>query len=655
MELMFSDVVGLELEGDLAGVLRLDAMPECARDRLGKAAYVLEKGLDDFPRGAEPIRTILLQQHPTFDDMLAAEFAERLLRGQDLPQGAKAFAEYARLASEGIAPGEVPLERSIQGVYRALKALSGDDLTKPRANEAFQEGWRKLCGRVMEAAASEENPFKAPLLDGPDFERERTYLNRDQEVYRQDIERGERWTVRLPGGPPTASGLMLVNPKSLLFPQWSRQDRNAPTGDSYLFLAVQWAERYWVFSTDPVQRLSLKPLSEQLQAAEGKQAPESATKNPWFDGARFGHTMIAAPKGGARISDAAILKTVKNWTAAKTAGLRMAVPRGKGGLSWRGRLVVLVPLILLAVFFFWYRHRTDPRGLTYMDERGALSKGITLHVLSVGVSKYDNQNFNLDFADDDAIALASAFERLQGSPFEKVKCQCLIDKEATKENITIALAELELDAKKGDLVIVTIAGHGLCDMDNDFFFLPHDFNDQKPITLTGLPWNDFQKYLKRLKCAAVVFMDTCHSGRITERGARSAMAQEEFRRAVTGALDDFANVSSGIVMIAAAASEESARESGTWKHGAMSLAVLEVLAGTHICTTSTETSLPFRDNPDQIVSLDELNTYVAHRVKELVHGRQSVCSNTTGNMPLDRIPIMVTTALEPSALAQGSE
>jgi hypothetical protein len=442
--------VGLEGEEVPAGVLRLDAMPACAVDRLGKAAYVLGQGLKDFPCGAEPIHTIVLQKHPAFDDMLAAEFAEWILMGRPLPAGAQAFAKYAALAREGIAPGDVPLERSIEGVYKALRALCGEDLSEPKANDAFQRAWRELADRVMSAADNKDDPFKVPLLDGPDFERERTYLKRDQEVYRRDIERGERWTVRLPGGPPRASGLLLRQPKSLLFPQWSRQDQNAAKGDSYLFLAVHYAERDWVFSTDPVQRLSLKPLYEQLQAAELTQDPELAKKNPWFDGARFHHTLIAAPKGGAQISDKAILKIVQTWTAAKKAGLRRPV------VALASAALVLI-LAWLAWSSGFLGGPSPDRGLIRIRaaER-ALPAGPRSgkdYALLIATNEYEHHG-DLSNPIPDATRLKEVLESLYG--FEAN----LLPDPTVDEFLNAIKAYSTKEYGPGDQLFIFIAGHG---------------------------------------------------------------------------------------------------------------------------------------------------------------------------------------------------
>ena len=80
---------------------------------------------------------------------------------------------------------------------------AGPDLTDPEAARRFLEGWSRMAGRIWQAIEAGHDPFTTPLFAaGAEFARERTFLSHDQEVYRQDVQRGERWLVRLPDGPP---------------------------------------------------------------------------------------------------------------------------------------------------------------------------------------------------------------------------------------------------------------------------------------------------------------------------------------------------------------------------------------------------------------------------------------------------------------------
>lgn len=282
------------------------------------ALVACEQGWQAFPHGAGTPQVIVVDVNPTLDDLLGATFVMAALAGEPLPAGCKAFARYAALVREGLRPGTVPLEVSLEGIFQAIRNAHGEDLADPAIGALFVDDWRRMAQVLLAAAAAGQDPFTTALFAaGEEFARERAFLAKDRDVYQQDVLRGERWLVRLPEGPPQAAGLLLRRPKSLLFKDWSRQDRETPTGQPYLFLAVDWGAGQWVFSTDPVHRLSLKSLAEQLQAAEAGRDPDRAPQHPWFDGQPFGHTLVAAPRAGTVLDEKRLLGVVKHWTNAR--------------------------------------------------------------------------------------------------------------------------------------------------------------------------------------------------------------------------------------------------------------------------------------------------------------------------------------------------
>src|SRR5207302_4479056 len=137
---------------------------------------------------------------------------------------------------EGLRPDAgIPPEESLEGIFQAIRNIDGDNLADPAVAAAFAAAWSRLADCLLRAAEAGQDLFRTPLCaTSPEFARERAYLARDREVYRrEDVPRGEQWLVRIPGGPPRAAGLLLRSPKSLLFKNWSRQDREAPVGAGY--------------------------------------------------------------------------------------------------------------------------------------------------------------------------------------------------------------------------------------------------------------------------------------------------------------------------------------------------------------------------------------------------------------------------------------
>jgi len=305
----------------------LELQPLDARDRNGRrlAEYVLDHGLSSLRQGRGTIRKIIVRLHPTLDDLLAASFVRRMLEGQPLGKAARAFAQYAGLAREGLRPSELSLDTSLEGIFLAILNLSGNDLSDPDVAKKFTAGWSRMSERILAAIDSDVDPVTTPLFaEGLEFGRERAFLLRDHEVFLQDVARGERWHVRIPGGPPSSAAVLLRQPKSLLFKYYCRSAEDAPGGSAFAFVAVHWQPGRWTFTTDPVHRLSLLDLHKQLQAAEASKDGERAIADPWFDGKPFDHTLVGSPNADSVLPDRTVLRIVKQWCSAQTVRKRRA-------------------------------------------------------------------------------------------------------------------------------------------------------------------------------------------------------------------------------------------------------------------------------------------------------------------------------------------
>ncbi|MEQ8788706.1 MAG: caspase family protein [Pirellulaceae bacterium] len=524
MELVFQDIV----ETNPAAVLErtLQLIPARAEDegRRDLALYVLEHGLAALSQGAGPIECIVLPKTPTFDDMLAAELVQRQLACEAIPEAAEAFARYAALAREGLRPGSAPLENSIEGVYLAILNSVGEDLTDKEVSRRFVERWRPMAQRVMQAIDEGEDPFKAPLFDESKFGRELAFLSSDHKVYREDVARGEKWLIVLPTDSPTHPGeksaaLVLRRPKSLLFKHWCRTDAESPTGRGYLLLAVQWADRNWVFSTDPVQRLSLKPLCVQLQQAEIDVEADSAANNPWFDGARFEHTLVAAPKGGAQLSDERILNTVRRWTSATPVS--SASPRIRRPRLLAGIVASIVLVASLALFVFVPGDTSvNPRGLEILEsdrDTQVLPPEGEDHAIFIATDNYDAPEWTkLSNAVADAKAIRNVLVQQYG--FKEGNATLLIDKprddvieEIQKFQDYSQLKYLQPE----DRLFVFIAGHGYYNgqRKDGYIVMKDSQSPKKPKWWKSyIDHDDLRTTLEKLDCRHVfVVIDACYS------------------------------------------------------------------------------------------------------------------------------------------------
>jgi hypothetical protein len=605
------------------------------RPRRDLARLALEKGPQAFLRGEGPIRRIVVPVDPTLDHLLAAEFLQRLLAGRTLPAGADAMAECAQLIREGLRPGKVALERSPEAVFLAILNGAGEDLTEEATAEKFRQDWARMALRIMKAAEEGIDPFVTSLFDGPEFAREQAFLARDCEVFHLDVARGQRWRVGLPGGPPVASGLLLRQPKSLLFKHWARSDAAAPASGVCLFLAVQWDQRKWVFSTDPVQRISLQSLAGQLQAAETAANPSQADKDPWFDGKTFAYTLVASPHRGTALAEEQVLEIVKRWVHARpaTAG-RRRTPLLAGA--------VVAVLLTLATWIgsSFFPASTAPASRRDRPLRSTPSFGMpkpNLYVLTIGVSQYNESATGyppLSCAIDDARDLADEFRQADHRVFGKVKvAEPLIDKTATKNNILVGIRQLRDQCTQDDIAVITFAGHGDIDENtgNQFFFVPYDFDQTKEPCIVGLTRNELSNYLKEFPCTVVVILDTCHSGNgIASDNLRGG---ESLEREIATTMRNLRQAGkAGVVVLAACVGSGSSREKSG--HGVLTQAVLEVLRGT------PDPAIPMPGRPSGLLTFEDVNYYATRRVPQLADHKQSVVAQNTG-VGLGDVPLGV--------------
>ncbi len=351
-----------EPEPRTADALAIRPGPGKQNDTRSLATSVLEHGPTVFGTPAKPVRILVLPHDPTFDDMLAATFVELQLANLPIPAGAAAFAQLATLVREGLMPSTVPLEESIEGIYLAIRNLAGNDLADPGIATAFVDRWRAMAAVLLEAAANSMDPFSSRLFHArPEFARERTFLRDDRRVYEQDLRRADRLLVRIPGRLGPDAALILRDPKCLLFTHWAREDPDAPLGHGYLLLAVARGGGEWIFSTHPIHRTPINSLATLLQAEEARLDPVSADSDPWFDGACFQHSLVAAPKRGSRLSDHLVLATFRKWAKAR--------PVRRRRIPWAA--VAAGASLVAAVAGAWAWHSIVPKVVDF-EARGSM-------------------------------------------------------------------------------------------------------------------------------------------------------------------------------------------------------------------------------------------------------------------------------------------
>ena len=235
-----------------------------------------------------------------------------------------------------------------------------------------------------------------------------------------------------------------------------------------------------------------------------------------------------------------------------------------------------------------------------------------LYLLSIGVSKYRQKGYSLDFAHKDAEGIVSVLNRQSGRLYGKVHKRILTDENASQDDILDGLDWILKESTQKDLSVIFVAGHGLKDDRGNYYFLPHDA-DPDNLRRTGVKWFDFQDVLSSLPSKVIFLVDTCHSGSATgkRRGAGD----------MTDALRELIHAESGVVVMTASTGKENSQEHPEWGHGAFTKALIEGLEG----------KADYDGN--HTVDVKEIDLFISKRVKELTSGGQHPTTEIPKTMP----------------------
>jgi hypothetical protein len=96
--------------------------------------------------------------------------------------------------------------------------------------------------------------------------------------------------------------------------------------------------------------------------------------------------------------------------------------------------------------------------------------------------------------------------------FEKVFVSNLVNKEAESKTIKETLSRFFENCKKNDQVMIFLAGHGVLDKKNNYYFAPNDM-DFTNVATNGISFDLLVNSLKNAPATnKLLLMDTCHSG-----------------------------------------------------------------------------------------------------------------------------------------------
>lgn len=257
-----------------------------------------------------------------------------------------------------------------------------------------------------------------------------------------------------------------------------------------------------------------------------------------------------------------------------------------------------------------------------------------LYIVSIGVSKYADKSFNLNFAAKDADDVAHFFEK--SNLYNKVYVKELTDEQVTKESILKLKDEFLKSAQTKDLVMVFAAGHGVLDKNMNYYFATHNMDFNNPSN-GGIAYEELEELLNGIKpVKKLFFMDSCHSGELDKDeyavaentkaepvgdvkfrtagnvsvSAKSSMGLSQSSQLATDLFADLRR-GTGATIISSAGGAEFAMESKTWNNGLFTY-----------CFLSGMKEKSADKNKDGNIMLSEIEEYVHDKVAELSGGKQ---------------------------------
>lgn len=257
-------------------------------------------------------------------------------------------------------------------------------------------------------------------------------------------------------------------------------------------------------------------------------------------------------------------------------------------------------------------------GLAQADSRGIMvspSTGVpvgTIWGIFVGVSKYEHPALTLHYADADAKALHALFtDGFQGTVPDD-HFLLLVNQEVTRANFLKTVGEVLRRAQPDDVIVVSLAMHGLLDVTGqDLFFLTYDTDPNLP-EAQGISRYDLLRQIDRTKARKILLLlDACHTGAFAASQSmltrRSAAASD-----VNRLLHAMGDAQDGVAVLSSSSAAEFSQEGERFcgGHGAFTCALLTGLQG--------EADL----NKNGLVELRELFDHTYRMVRDTTENNQ---------------------------------
>jgi hypothetical protein len=242
-----------------------------------------------------------------------------------------------------------------------------------------------------------------------------------------------------------------------------------------------------------------------------------------------------------------------------------------------------------------------------------LRRAGTAYIVTIGIDKYENAQYNLKYAVADARSFGEELQQRLShlSRFQHIEVVPLLNENATKANILASLDRLKR-AEPEDVVVIYFAGHGTAQAQR-FYLIPHDLGyagERNAIDRQGLQSVlehsisdvELQQAVERLDAGRMLlFIDACNSGQALEadekrRGPMNSkgLAQLAYEK--------------GMYILTAAQSYQAALEAAQYGHGLLTYALVE---------EGLKTTIADSEPKDGVLSAKEWLDFATQRVPQM--------------------------------------
>lgn len=274
--------------------------------------------------------------------------------------------------------------------------------------------------------------------------------------------------------------------------------------------------------------------------------------------------------------------------------------------------------------------KADVRGL-FISPTTGVTVG-TVWGVFIGLSKYQQHDLNLEYADKDAEALHKFFVNHFTGSVPPDHFKLLVNQQATRGAILQAVGEVLRLAQPEDVVLISMALHGLPEMGgNDLYFLSYDADASHPED-RGISQYDIYKQINRSKARKIIlFFDACHAAAFGSSPSllslRSAGAAE-----VNKLLVAMGQAQDGVAVMSSSSAAEQSQEGKQFcdGHGAFTCALLKGLKG------------DADSDKNGLVQIRELFDYTYREVKRMTVGYQhpAIEGRYDNGLPLATAPLV---------------